>query len=705
MQLTRRRLLLLGGSLWVPLGGRAAPAAPWQALLTLRLDGDGRALLLSRRVEMGQGAHAGLHALVCDELGLAPAQLDVRNAPAERRLGTMLTGGSYTAAGAERALRPMVAGVRVRLEQAAAAQWAVPAAECTADEGHVHHRASGRRVAFAELLVPAAALPEPARDRLVLRGSRAGTPRPPAPHATAVVHGRARYGLDQRVPGQRVAVLARAPTLNARLRGFDASRCHDVAGFVRAVALQGNRFPALNHVRASVAVVAEDTWSALQARERLVVDWHEDPASQALDDGAIRRGLEAHAPWPAADGWRRELQLPAYPHLPLEPPNALAEPLPGGRLRLHTGTQRQTRLLDALEHEHGWAPGSVSLEVPLLGGGFGRRLEVDYALEAALLARTLGHPVQVLWSRDDDLRCGLYRPPSLHRIVARLGADGRLAEWHHACASVSVFAQQEPAELAHDAGDWTLRMPMLAFPYRVPQVHATPHVAPLPLPAAWWRGTAWTQVTVAVETALNALAAEQGLDPLVLRLRHLDAPVPLRVQHGPRIDLTVEPARLHRVLTRVAALAGWPRERAAPACGFYDCDGTYVAAIAQAAPDGTRIDRLWLSVDCGRRLDDDVVRQQVEGSVAFALSALRAGGMRWSGGRVQQRLLAELMPLPLAEWPELGVDLVDSDAPVSGIGEPVVPPVLAAAMSALAAVRPRAPAAGPVGVAAPAVAP
>jgi isoquinoline 1-oxidoreductase beta subunit len=687
MQLTRRRVLLLSSSLWLVSGVRASATSPWQALPTLRLGSDGRAELLSRRVEMGQGAHAGLHALVCDELGLAPARLQVRNAPVERHLGAMLTGGSYTAAGAERAMRPLVAGVRMRLEQAAASMWAVPLVECSARDGAVVHEPSGRRIPFEALLSQAAVLPEPDRQAIVLRGSRPGQPRPAAPHARSVVDGSARYGLDQRAPGQLYAVLARAPSLNARLAHVDAAACREVAGFVEAVPLAGNRFPALNHVRNSVAVVARDSWSALQARERLSLRWDEEPDALALDDAEIARVLEAHAPWPAAGGWRWEAQLPAYPHLPMEPPNALAEPRPDGGLRLATGTQRQTRLLDALELEHGWAPGAVQIEVPLLGGGFGRRLEVDYAVEAALLARQLGRPVQVLWSREDDLRHGLFRPPSLHRIVARLRDGGRIAQWAHTCASVSVFGQQEPAELAADAGDWTLRMPMLAFPYDVPQVDHEPRVAPLPLPAAWWRGTAWTQVTVAVEMALNELARQHGHDAVALRLRHLGATDPRRVRHGPRIDLLIEPARLRHVLSRAAAMAGWPRARCAPACGFYDCDGTYVAAIAEASADGSRIDRLWLSVDCGRRLDDDIVRQQVEGSVAFALSALRSGGMRWSRGRVLQQSLAELMPLPLAEWPELAIDLVDSDAPVSGIGEPVVPPVMAAAASALAFVK------------------
>lgn len=684
MKLTRRRVLMLGGSLWLAAGVRASTAAPWQALPMLRLGSDGRAELWSRRVEMGQGAHAGLHALVCDELGLAPVHLQVRNAPVQRQLAPMLTGGSYTAAGAERALRPLVAGVRMRLEHAAASVWSVPVIECSAHDGAVVHEPTGRLLPFEALLSKAAAVPEPDRQSIVLRGSRPGQTRPPAPHARSVVDGSARYGIDQRAPGQLYAVLVRAPSLNARLASMDAAACTEVEGFVEAVPLAGNRFPTLNHVRNRVAVVARDSWSAMQARQRLSLRWHEEPDAQALDDAEIARVLEAHAPWPAAGGWRWEAQLPAYPHLPMEPPNALAEPRPGGGMRLATGTQRQTRLLDALEREHGWAPGSVRIEVPLLGGGFGRRLEVDYAEEAALLARQLRRPVQVLWSREDDLRHGLFRPPSLHRIVARLGADGRLSHWAHACASVSVFAQQEPGELAADSGDWTLRMPMLAFPYDVPEVNNDPRVAPLPLPAAWWRGTAWTQVTVAAEMALNELARQHGLDAVALRLQHLGSTGQRRVRHGPRIDLLIEPARLRHVLSRVAAIAGWPRARCAPACGFYDCDGTYVAAIAEASADGSRIDRLWLSVDCGRRLDDDIVRQQVEGSVAFALSALRSGGMRWSRGRVVQESLAELLPLPLAEWPQLVVDLVDSDAPVSGIGEPVVPPVMAAAASALA---------------------
>jgi isoquinoline 1-oxidoreductase subunit beta len=684
LRLTRRRVLALAGGLWAAWAARAAPGQPWQALAVLLLRPDGGAELTVRRVEMGQGAHAGLLAVASDELGLPADRWQLRQADAQPRWGPQLTGGSYTAAGAERALRPLVAGVRQRLEQAAAARWGVDAAQCHATGGQVVHAASGRALAFAALLAEAAALPEPAAAAQRPRRHVEPGPRPGMPHAAAVSRGAARYGIDQLVPGQLHAVLARAPSLNARLRRFDARPCKAVAGFVRAVALPGNRFPALNHVRDSVALVARDSWAAQRARELLQVEWDEAPDSLALDDGRIARELSAAVPWPEGEAWRWELALPAYPHLPMEPPNAWAQPQPDGGLRIVTGTQRLTRLADALAQTHGLARERIAIDVPLLGGGFGRRLEVDYALEAAALALALNAPVKLLWTREDDIAFGLYRPPSLHRITARLSPAGRITHWQHRCASVSVMHQQEPAEFALDPADWTLRMPMLAFPYDVADVQHRPAAVDLPLPVAWWRGTGWTQVGVAVEAALNGLAAAAGHDPIALRLAHLPpGRAPLHVQHAGRVDMRMDTQRLRRVLERVAARAGWPRAHAAPACGFYDCDATYVAVIAQADPARRRIETLWISVDCGRVLTPDVVRQQIESAVAFALSAHHGGGVHWRGGRVLQRSLAELPLLSLADWPEVHVDLVDSDDPVSGIGEPVVPPLLAAIRSAL----------------------
>lgn len=684
--LTRRRFFLTSGSLVVASAARADDTASWQATALLKLNPDGTADLLVRRVEMGQGAHLGLAALVSDELGLPIERLRVSLAPVERRFGLFLTGGSYTIAGAERTLRPIAASVRLRIEAAAARQWNVPPAECSLAEGLVKHLPSGRTVAMQELLVMARAEPEPQKADIKIRGTRKSDRRPPAYHAADVTRGLARYGIDQRLPGQVFAVLVRAPSLNAQVQSLDSTKCERVPGFIRTAVIKGNRFPTMNHVRTSVAVIATNSWAATQAAAELAVSWLEEPASLAVEDAAISRELKAAcATTDETAGWQWSVQLPAYPHLPMEPPNATAAMRPDGGVDVYCGTQRQTRLLDALEKEHGFPAGKIGIHVPLLGGGFGRRLEVDYAVEAALLAREINVPVQVLWTRADDIRFGLYRSPSLHRIFASVAPDGELKSWRHVTASVSVFKQQEPPEFALDPGDWTQRLPMLGFPYDVKDVVHDPRVIDVAVPVAWWRGTAWTQVTVAVERALNQIAADHGIDPVSLRLRNLRRETPIAVKHGERIQLEISPRRMRNVVERVARLAKWPIPRAAPACGFYDCDGTYVAAIAQTKVDGSGISRIWLSVDCGKRVCDDVVRQQIESSVAFALTALKSDGIHWKAGQVQQSSLAELPFLSLAEWPTVEIDLVESEEQVSGIGEPVVPPVLAACASAMAA--------------------
>lgn len=681
---SRRYFLLTSGCLVIARGVRAHVGDTWHASALLKLNPDGTVDLRVRRVEMGQGAHLGFAALVSDELGLPFERVRIALAPVERRHGSFVTGGSYTAAQAELELRPLIASVRQRLEAAAARHWGVAPDECDVDDGMVRHWSSERSMPIQALLAAARRESEPQGSEIRIRATGKSARRPAAPHAIEVSLGKARYGIDQRLAHQLFAVLVRAPSLNAQVASFDAAPCRDVPGFVKVVVLPGNRFPTLNHVRSSVAVLASNSWAAMQAAEQLVVEWLEEGPAVRTDDASIANDLRVACQAEGTSEWEWSVQLPAYPHLPMEPPNATAVMRMDGGVDVYCGTQRQTRLLDALEKEHGFPAGKVGIHVPLLGGGFGRRLEVDYAIEAALLARETGDAVQVVWTRADDIRFGLFRPPSFHRVAASVSEDGRLTSWRHTCAAVSVFKQQEPAEYALDPGDWTQRLPMLAFPYDLSNAVHEPRVADAIVPCAWWRGTVWTQVTVAVERALNALAAHKGLDAVALRLRHLQRATPIQVKHGRRIQLEIDPRRMRNVLERVARLAKWPLANAAPACGFYDCDGTYVAAIAQARPDGSGISRVWISVDCGKRLCDDVVRQQIEGSVAFALTALKSDGIHWKFGRVQQSSFAELPLLTLAEWPKLDIDLVDSDFPVSGIGEPAVPPLLAACASAMA---------------------
>jgi isoquinoline 1-oxidoreductase subunit beta len=713
----RRRLLQgLAGSWLIPLHAMAQPPAkstttgtaanqaqPWQALATLVLQADGRAMLVFRKVEMGQGAHEGLLTLVADELDLPADRFGIQQAPSRPAFGQLVTGGSFTAAGAERFLRRQVAGVRTKLVGVAAARWQVEATACRTEAGVVLGPNPAQHADYASLIDDARQLPDLPPAAVVLRPlTPAATGKRPLPAALqadveAIVRGRLRYGIDARPDGARVAVLVRAPALNAQLLSFDDAACQEVPGFERCVVLKGNRFPALNHVRASVAVVARDTWSALQAREKLQVRWDLQGASAESSVALLRRlrqVADADPPMPVATDARSfswALDLPAYPHLPLEPPNAVAEPVAGtasqaAGLRLHTGTQRQTRLHDALVNEHGFQREAVEVTCPRLGGGFGRKLEVDYGIEAALLSRELGQAVQVLWTRDDDIQHGVVRPPSAHRIDLQF--DGRrIVRWRHVLAGGSVHAQQEPAEIAKDAGDWTMRMPMQGMVYGIEAAEHFSRPVAMDVPLGWWRGTGWTQSSVATECALNALCRATGQDPVGLRIRHLAGQAPREVRVRPEASLYLEPARLLNVLQRVAVMARWPLQRAAPACAFYDCDGTYVAIITQAAAargrETARISRVWVSVDCGRVLTPDVVHQQIESSVVFALSALKSGGLHWEQGRVRESSLADLPLLTMAEFPQIEIDVVASDAAVSGIGEPVVPVMLAAAMSAL----------------------
>lgn len=707
---SRRRLLQAAAAttcLIVFRSGAATPAADKAARLrahvTIELDTEGTVHVTSRKVEMGQGAHGTLLLVIAEELDVPPERFRLTQSDSAPRWGQMITGGSSTALAAWIHLRRAAGQARTLLMQVAAERWAVDAATCDTDRGFVVHAPSGRRVAYGELVAAAAARPLPAPEavRYRPRGEYRWLGKPfPQPQLRAVVEGRARYGIDQRVPGMLYATIERAPKVNGRLVRFDDSACKSVPGFIRAVALKGNRWPCLDHVRDGVAVVATHTGAALAARAKLKVEWD---FSQALrtESSTLERefrelagkpGITFDGKPPSPEEGAFDLQIdytwPALAHAPLEPPNATAR-IVGSKIEVWTGTQRQRRLHDAIVRDLGFKNDDVLVHTPLLGGGFGRRLEVEYGLETAMLARAIGKPVQVVWTREDDLRFAPCRTPALHRVQANVDAAGRITRLRHRMVAESVLAQQEPDQLRKDGADWTMFVPMGAVPYKIGRIENEQHYPKQPsLPVSWWRGTGWTTATTSVECFINDLAAKRGEDALALRLRHLPEDHVFSAKFEDKTEYTVEAKLMRRVLLAAAEKAGWQQKppagtRRTIACGFYDCDATYVAVVAEAIPETGRLQRVVVAVDCGTVVNPDAARAQVEGSIAFAHSAVMGRGLTLRDGEVEQRNFDAYLLERLEESPRIEVLLLPSERAVSGLGEPVVPAAIAALQGCL----------------------
>ncbi len=693
--------LLVGFRLDGASAGVEAAAAPL-ANAWVRIEGDGRVVLVIGKTEMGQGVRTSLAKILAEELDLTLDAVTLEQAspgPGYEELGT---GGSSSLMGSWDPLRAAGASARAQLIAAAAARWGIDVASCRTESGRVHGP-GGRVAAYGELAAEAARLPAPgtatpkpaAERRLIGRSAR----RLDGP---AIVTGRAVYGLDVRLPGMLFAVVARSPTLGGALRSFDAAR---------ALALPGVR--ACLRIPTGVAVVATSTWAALAGRRALTLDWDPGPhatfssaehferlAAAAEEPGiTTRRDGRGRAALAAAARRHRALYLyPFAAHAAIEPVNSTAR-VAGGRCEIWSPTQTPNAVQRYAARALGVEPAAVSVHVTLVGGGFGRRLGWDFDLEAVETARQLDAPVQLVWSREDDLVHGYFQAASAHRLEAGLDAAGRVVAWDHRKASTPHNARRQPtAEQLASAeylaeSSWGVN----DLPYSIPDLETSYRVVEAPVPIGPWRSVFAPSSVFARESFLDELAAETGRDPLELRLGLLGAGDPTIPEKTVSGGVALDRRRLRRVLETVAAESGWsrplPAGRARGLAAEVFHTETYVAYVVEVArrarvPPGElpfRVERVVAAVDCGVVLDPGGVAQQVESGVIWSLSNA-LGETTFAAGRAREENFDRFRVAGFGDTPgAIEVHLVaNDDERPHGLGEPVVNPFAPALASALA---------------------
>ncbi len=649
---------------------------PW-----LAIDAGGRVTVMVARGEMGQGVRTSLPMIVAEELDCDWKDVAVVNAEPGTRYPNMRTSGSWSVGGGWEPLRHAGAAARDMLVRAAAARWNVAPAECTTESGAVVHAPSRRRLGYGELVAAAAALEPPARPALKdpARFRIVGQPMPRR-DGVAIVTGQAGFGVDVRVPGLRFASIERGPALGARVRSFDAAAARAVPGVRQVV-----------QVPSGVAVIADDSWSAQRARELLRIEW-ERAAGAPFDSRAFLNSLEEASREP---GWEARAEGDPHGalagaaqrveavyiygfqvHAPLEPMNATCALSADGGCELWLGTQAANQVQEALASRLGVPLERVRVHPQLMGGGFGRRLGVDMALEALEVARAGNGPVQVLWTRADDLRFGYYQPGSVHRMTGGLDAAGGIVAWTHTMAGVPHSAFSEPTPSADLARD--LMWGGFDNPYRLPNLRVAHVTQRAPVPTGPWRAVHYPPGVLARECFLDELAAAGGHDPLALRLALLGEPGdPNR-------------ARLVQVLRLAAERAGWGRP-VAPGHGLgiagnvYDGE-TVIAQVAEVSASrerGVRVHRLVCALDCGRVVNPLGVAGQVESAIAWGLSAAIKGEVTFADGRAEQASYADFPVLEMGEMPRVEVILAPSALPPLGVGEQCVSPVAAAVHNAV----------------------
>jgi len=674
------------------LDGKAVPGETAKAefkpnaFLALRPDGSVR--ITVPKVEMGQGVRTALPLVVAEELDLAWSKIEVVNAMPGPDFKAMGTGGSTSVSTTWMTLRKAGAAAREMLKAAAAAQWNTSASQCRTEKGFVLGP-GGRKLSYGDLVEAAAKLPVPANPTLKKPAEfRLLGKRTPRFDGMAIVTGRAVFGLDVRRPGQRFAAVLRCPVPGGKPKAWDGTKAQAVRG-VKAVV----------EVPTGLAVIAESTWAAFKGREALAATttWDEGAAKDFSSAGLETR-MRAALAGPADEARKvgdaekvlataarlleAEYCFPYQAHATVEPMNTTALLSKDGA-ELWTGSQSANRAQDRAAAALGLKPEQVQLHVPLIGGGFGRRLGTDFSTEAAQVAKAAGGgPVQVVWDREDDFRHDLFHPATLHRMRAGLDASGGISAWIHRIAGPSILrswmgGQKSPTQAASEANG------ALDIPYAIPAITVDFAEVEAPTPLGWWRGIEIVPNVFARECFLDEVAHATGLDPLQLRLKLLgDQGV---VKFG-RDEADIQ--RLKKVLQGAAKKAGWGRKLPAGhglglACHAYD-GRTYAAQVAEVSVEmgQLRIHKITCVVDCGFVVNPSGLEAQVEGGIAFGLSALFTQ-ITWEKGRTVQTGYHDFPVLRLADMPAIETHVVVGSETPSGMGEPPVPLAIPAVLNAV----------------------
>ncbi len=633
------------------------PEPPFEPNLFVKIEQDGTITLTVHRSEMGQGVRTALAMILAEELEADWASVRVEQSPANPRIGNdQITGGSGSIADTYSPLRTAGARARVILVAAAAQTWGVTPAECHAEQGVVVHAASGRRLGYGELVSAAKAVkqaPAPRqKDPKEFRLIGTSVPRIDGP---AIVRGQAIYGLDVRLPGMLFATVARCPVPGGTLAKYDAARARAVPG-VRAVV----------DVASGVAVVAENTWAAIRGRAALNVTWDEG-ANASLASESIHRQLVDMIDKAIVSESPGELttidaiyETPYLAHAPMEPVNCVAD-VRSDRCDVWAPTQNPQEVQSYVQ---GKVLVPTNVYVTLLGGGFGRRLEVDYGIEAALVSKAVGAPVQVIWTREDDIQHDFYRQPTYHWLRAGWDKAGNLGLWRHYMAGPGLNG------IAYRVGGEVLDEG-LAVSYDIPDHFARSLLADIPLPTGPWR---------AVMAGPNAFANECFLDEVAAALK--------KDPYEFRMALLPESDQLRPVVELAAARANWgtplPEGHGRGiACHTYH--RTSVAMVAEVSMEAgaVRVYKVVCALDCGTVIHPDMVAQQMEGGIAYGLTALLKREITFEQGRVQQSNFDDYPLLRLDEMPEVEVYIVPSTRAPRGVGEMGVPPLVPAVVNAI----------------------
>jgi len=712
--LSRREFLwvgaALGGGLLVQVacrGSAKAESPPSDAKTAppnvfIRIAPDDTVRVTIPKSEMGQGVRTALALFVAEELDADWSKVRPEAAAYDPQLGSQGTGGSGSVLDTHSRLRVAGATMRQMLVAAAAQQLGVPASELTTKDSCVYHTASNRSLGYGALADAAAKVPVPTNVRLrkPAEWRLLGRDGIKALDVQDIVHGRAKYGIDTRRDGMLFASVERATIFGATVKSFDSSDALKVPGVKQIVEVKGDRELG---VHAGVAVIATNTWAAMQGRKALKVTWDPGPHAQEnsasytafMRDAVSKPGKEVvnrigdpdGVLAKATDVIRADYELPFIAHATMEPQNCTAQ-FSNGMMELWSPTQFPDWAHGAVSDHLKLDKSKVKVNVtPLMGGAFGRRINPDFSVEAALIAKAVnGAPVQVVWTRADDLRHYFYRQCAIHRLEATLGPDGNPLAMRHRFSSPAIDASTgKQGKFGAGESDGIGN-----HVYRVPNRSSEYTLLDSGVPRGWWRAVNTTHGTFALESFIDELAEKAGKDPYEYRMGLIDRWVVDQPQDSK--EFPFNPERYKGTLKLAAEKAGWgkplPPGHALGIAQNVPDHLTYAAEVVEASVTNGKVNvhRVVVAVDCGRVFNPDGARSQLEGGVVQALSAALGEEITIEGGAVVQDNLETYRLLRIGGAPaRIEVYWVtNDDVPVTGLGEPAVPPFFPALANAVA---------------------
>jgi len=715
-RLMPKELFAMGSPAGVPADPMAPMAkAPLQPNVFVAIDTDGTTYIVAHRSEMGSGSKTALPRIVADELDADWAHVKIVQATGDAKYGDQDTDGSHSVRSFFDTLRESGATARLMLVRAAAAKWNVPVTECATESHSVVHKASGKKLGYGELAAAAAKLEVPKKEELKFKTRSDWKYIGKATKSydlKDMCMGKATYGQDVRMDGMLYASVAHPPVFGSAVKTVDDKAALSVAGVKQTATIDAFKPPIGYQALGGVAVLADNTWAAIQGKKKLKIDW-EKSAHSVWNSDAYKKELQETARKPGkvvrengnvdtefAKGGKiveAEYYAPLLAHASMEPPAALAM-YRDGKVEVWAPTQSPQGMQDAVAAATGAKKEDVTVNVTLLGGGFGRKSFPDFAVEAAVLSKKTGKPVKVVWSREDDIQFDVYHSVSGMYFKASLGADGKPAAWLQRTVYPPIGSTFDEKATYSDAGE--LGLGFTDVPYALANLRAENGPAVAHVRIGWLRSVANVYHAFGIQSFVDELAHAAGKDPVEYQLQLLgpdrvvprtELPKEFPNYDGAYEQYPIDTARHRRVLTLAAEKAGWGKQKPGNGYGIgialHRSFLTYVATVVQVqVNDAGRVEvkRVDTAVDAGTIVNPEMAHQQFEGAATMGTSIAFYGEITATNGAIDQSNFDTYQMARMNNAPrETNVHLVPSDAPPAGIGEPGLPPFAPALYNAI----------------------